>query len=204
MPLIPDRVAAGVDAIARDRAHAGGYLARKALGVLALVSPELRQELAARLAGLRPDLPAIAAAVGEAISAGDIPATIRRADAERRRVARAAARSLHRMRVATISNSALVARALVYGGPALTQIVVEGSDDEGWSLAVDLRTAGLQVDVISLKQLDAELAVVGCEAVFSDGTFVARSGTRALVELLPTLVLVDRWKRIDSMPPPNW
>ena len=60
------------------------------------------------------------------------------------------------------------------------------------------------MDVISLKQLDADMAVVGCEAVFSDGTFMARSGTRALVELLPTLVLVDRWKRIDSIPPSNW
>ena len=174
------------------------------MGVLALASPDQREELAVRMAGARPELPAIGAAVKEALADGDVRATIRRADAERRRIARAAARSLHRRRVATISNSALVARALVYGGPARTQIVVAGSDDEGWSLAVDLRTAGLQVDVISLKQLDAELAVVGCEAVFSDGTFVARSGTRALVELLPTLVLVDRWKRIDSMPPPNW
>ncbi len=193
-----------IAAIAADRTHGGGYLARKALGVLALASPAQRPEVAAQLADARPDVPAIAAALDEAIRSSDIRATIRRADAERRRVALAAARSLHRMRVATISNSALVARALVYGSPALTQVVVAAHDDEGMNLASDLRAAGLVVAVIGLQQLASDLAVVGCEAVFADGTFVARRGTKALVERLPALVLVDRWKRIDSMPPATW
>jgi hypothetical protein len=195
---------AAIEAIAIDRVHGGGYLARRALGVLALAPPELRSELASRLANVRPEMPAISSAVTEAVNTGDIRATIRRADAERRRVARAAARSFHRRPVATMSNSSLVARALVYGGPSRTQVVVAGPDDEGWYLVADLRTAGLEVEVVGLDQLDAELAVVGCEAVFADGTFVARRGTRALVDRLPTLVLVDRWKRLDTMPPSRW
>jgi hypothetical protein len=60
------------------------------------------------------------------------------------------------------------------------------------------------VEAISLERLDRELVIVGCKAVFADGTFVARRGTRTMVERLPSLVLVDRWKRIDSMPPSVW
>jgi hypothetical protein len=197
-------VEAGLAAIARDREHGAGYLARKALGVLALTPADERHGMAARLEELRPDMPAIAAAVLEAAQERDIRAVIRRADAERRRIARAAARSLHRRRVATLSNSALVARALVYGGPAITQVVVAGRDDEGWALAADLRAAGLAVEVTTIDEVQAELAVVGCEAVFNDGSFVARTGTRALIERMPALVLVDRWKRIDAPPPSSW
>lgn len=120
------------------------------------------------------------------------------------RVARAAVRSLHRLHVAPISNSALVARALVYGGPALTQVVVAGQDDEGWVLAGDLRAAGLNVETVAMEKVDAQIAVVSCETVFADGTFVGRAGTRALVDRLPTLVLVDRWKRIHEPPPTAW
>ncbi len=195
---------AAMDAIALDLVHGGGYLARKALGVLALAPPEVRPDLASRLASVRPEMPAISSAVTEAMNTDDIRATIRRADSERRRVARAAARSLHRRRVATMSNSALVARALVYGGPSRTQVVVASRDDEGWHLAADLRTTGLEVEVVGLDHVDAEVAIVGCEAVFADGTFIARRGTRALVDRLPTLVLADRWKRLDTMPPARW
>jgi hypothetical protein len=57
---------------------------------------------------------------------------------------------------------------------------------------------------VSFAELDAEIAVVGCDAVFDDGSFVNRRGTKALVERLPTLVLVDRWKRIGGPPPHSW
>lgn len=194
-------VDSGMAAISRDRVHGSGYLARKALGVLMLAAAERRAALAEELATLRPDMPAIAAAVHEAMEVGDVTAVIRRADAERRRIARSAARSLHRKRVATISNSALVARALVYGGPAVTQVVVADRDDEGWTLTADLRAAGLIVEAVSSEELNAEIAVVGCEVAFADGSFVARAGTHVLVERMPTLVLIDRWKRAGTAPP---
>ena len=194
----------GIEAIASDRMHGAGYLARKALGVLALVSPERRPELGRRLAGVRPEMPAIGAAVSEAMAAGDVRAVIRRADAERRRVARSSMRALSRRRVATISNSSLVARALVYASPVRVQVVVRGPADEGHALVADLRAAGLNADPVSFAELDADIAVVGCDAVFDDGTFVIRRGAKALVERLPTLVLVDRWKRIGGPPPRSW
>jgi translation initiation factor 2B subunit (eIF-2B alpha/beta/delta family) len=199
-----ERVESGIEAIAADRIHGAGYLARKALGVLALVSPETRPDAGRRLAGLRPEMPAIAAAVAEALAAGDVRTVIRRADAERRRVALSAMRALRRRRVATISNSSLVARALVYAGPILVQVVVSGPADEGHALVADLCAAGLHAEAVGLDALDAEIAVVGCDAVFDDGTFVNRRGTKALIERLPALVLVDRWKRIGGPPPTSW
>ncbi|HSP09127.1 MAG TPA: hypothetical protein VLU92_05980 [Candidatus Dormibacteraeota bacterium] len=193
-----------VQAIAADRVHGAGYLARKALGLLALASPDERAGLGRSLASLRPEMPAIAAAVAEAMESGDVRAVIRRADAERRRVARSAMRALARRRVATISNSSLVARALVYASPASVQVVVDGPADEGHLLVFDLRAAGLRASPATLAELDAEIAVVGCDAVFDDGTFVNRRGTKALVDRLPTLVLVDRWKRVGGPPPGRW
>jgi hypothetical protein len=194
----------GIKALAEDRIHGAGYLARKALGLLALADAGHRPGIARRLEGLRPEMPAIAGAVSEAVAAGDVRSVIRRADAERRRVARAAARSLRRRRVATISNSSLVARALVYADPLRVQVLVNGPTDEGHVLVADLRAAGLRADAVALVDLDAELAVVGCEAVFDDGSFINRRGTAALVDRLPTLVLVDRWKRVGGPRPASW
>jgi hypothetical protein len=194
----------GIEAIAADRIHGAGYLARKALGLLALAGTSDRPELGRRLTGLRPEMPAIAGAVSEALTAGDVRLVIRRADAERRRVARAAMRSLRRRRVATISNSSLVARALVYAGPVRVQVLVDGPADEGHALVADLRAAGLRADAMSLVEMDAEVAVVGCDAVFDDGSFINRRGTAALVDRFPTLVLVDRWKRVGGPPPASW
>jgi hypothetical protein len=195
---------AGIKALAADRTHGAGYLARKALGLLALADPAQRPGLSQRLASLRPEMPAIAAAVAEAMEAGDVRAVIRRADSERRRVARSAIRTLARRRVATISNSSLVARALVYASPVYVQVLVEGPADEGHALVADLRAAGLNAGAATLATLDAEVGVVGCDAVFDDGTFVNRRGTRALVDRLPTLVLVDRWKRVGGPAPASW
>lgn len=196
--------AQAVQAIAADHVHGAGYLARKALGLLALADPNERAGLGRTLARLRPEMPAIAAAVAEAMESGDVRAVIRRADSERRRVARSAIRALARRRVATISNSSLVARALVYASPASVQVLVDGPDDEGHVLLFDLIAAGLRAAQATLAELDAEIAVVGCDAVFDDGTFVNRRGTRALVDRFPTLVLVDRWKRVGGPPPASW
>jgi len=201
---MPEPVAIGVAALASDDTHGAGYLARKALGLLLLGGAENRVELGRRLASLRPEMPSIAAAVNEALAEGDVRRVIRRADAERWRVARAAMRSLRRRRVATISNSSLVARALVYASPTHVQVVVSGPKDEGHLLVRDLVAAGIAAEAVPLTRLDAEIAVVGCDAVFDDGSFINRRGTRQLVDRLPTLVLADRWKRVGGPPPPTW
>jgi translation initiation factor 2B subunit (eIF-2B alpha/beta/delta family) len=129
---------------------------------------------------------------------------LRRADAERRTVAaRAAERLRGAARVATISNSSLVARALVLARPPLVEVVVEDARDEGHLLLAELTATGIPAGAVARPA--ARLAVVGCDAVFEDGGFVNRRGTARLVADLPeVLVLTERWKRVAGATPPSW
>src|SRR5262245_30381548 len=89
-------------AIAEDRVHGAGWLARRALGVLASSPRTDWPALAAHIERLRPEMPALAAAAREALAGGDVRAVLRRADAERRHVAADAADRLRgRQAVAT-------------------------------------------------------------------------------------------------------
>jgi translation initiation factor 2B subunit (eIF-2B alpha/beta/delta family) len=191
-------------AIAEDRVHGAGWLARRALGVIA-ASPRLAwPELVARIERLRPEMPALAAAAREALEAGDVPAVLRRADAERRRVAAEAAHRLRgEERVATISNSSLVARALVLLRPPLVEVVVEDARDEGHLLLAELAATGIRA--LAVGEPSAAIAVVGCDAVFADGGFVNRRGTgRLAARVRVTLVLTERWKRVPGRTPDAW
>jgi translation initiation factor 2B subunit (eIF-2B alpha/beta/delta family) len=191
-------------AIAEDRVHGAGWLARRALGVLADSPREHWQELAAEIASLRPEMPALGAAAADALAAGDVRAVLRRADAGRRRVAAAAAERLRRVdRVATISNSSLVARALVMARPRLVEVVVEDARDEGHLLLGELAATGIAARAVTRPA--AALAVVGCDAVFVDGGFVNRRGTGRLVAGVPeVLVLTERWKLVGGPTPASW
>lgn len=197
----PDRRLA---AIAEDRVHGAGWLARRALGVLASRPQPEWPALVSRIERLRPEMPALAAAAREALAAGDVQAVLRRADAERRGVAALAANRLRgEPRVATISNSSLVARALVLVRPPLVEVVVEDDRDEGHLLLAELAATGIPALAVRLPA--AGVAVVGCDAVFTDGGFVNRRGTARLVEALPeVLVLTERWKRVVGPTPAAW
>jgi translation initiation factor 2B subunit (eIF-2B alpha/beta/delta family) len=193
-----------LEAIAADRVHGAGWLARRALGVLA-DSPRARwPDLASEIGRLRPEMPALAAAAGEVLAAGDVRAVLRRADAERRRVAAAAAERLRgHDRVATISNSSLVARALVVARPPLVEVVVEDEHDEGHLLLAEL--AATRISASAVARARASIAVVGCDAVFEDGGFVNRRGTARLVADVPeALVLTERWKAVAGGTPAAW
>src|SRR5258708_40375481 len=118
-------------------------------------------------------MPAIAAAAREALAAGDVRVVLRRADAERRRVAAAAADRLRgEALVATISNSSLVARALVLARPAMVEVVVEDADDEGHLLLAELAATGIAARTVVRPA--ALLAVVGCDAVVAASRLVNR------------------------------
>jgi len=190
--------------IAEDRVHGAGWLARRALGVLAASPREQWPALAREITSLRPEMPALAAAAADAVAAGDVRTVLRRADTERRLVAAAAAERLRgESRVASISNSSLVARALVRARPPLVEVVVAGPRDEGRLLVAELTATG--IPAIAVERPEASIAVVGCDAVFADGGFVNRRGTRRLAEHLPeVLVLVERWKRVDGPTPATW
>lgn len=193
-----------LEAIAADRVHGAGWLARRALGVLADSPRDRWPALVAEIGSLRPEMPALAAAAGEALAAGDVRRVLRRADAERRLVAAAAARRLRGAeRVATISNSSLVARALVLARPALVEVVVEDGRDEGHLLLAEL--AATRIPGVPVPRAGAPLAVVGCDAVFEDGGFVNRRGTGRLVaDVSEVLVLTERWKAMAGGTPAAW
>jgi translation initiation factor 2B subunit (eIF-2B alpha/beta/delta family) len=191
-------------AIADDRVHGAGWLARRALGVLASSPRAEWPDLVERIEGLRPEMPALAAAAREALAAGDVQTVLRRADAERRSVAALAADLLRGdERVATISNSSLVARALVLLRPPLVEVLVENERDEGHLLLAELAATGIAAQAV--RRASARAAVVGCDAVFADGGFVNRRGTSRLVaEVRRVLVLTERWKRRDGPTPAAW
>jgi translation initiation factor 2B subunit (eIF-2B alpha/beta/delta family) len=219
-------------AIAEDRVHGAGWLARRALGVLASSPPADWPALVARIERLRPEMPALAAAARDALACGDVRAVLRRADAERRHVAAEAADLLRgREAVATISNSSLVARALVLLRPPLVEVVVDGwhdpgvpvksrgptllsppgvpgsADFTGWDeghlLLAELAATGVTARAVTRPA--ATVAIVGCDAVFADGGFVNRRGTARLVAELPeVLVLAERWKRVGGPTPAAW
>jgi len=191
-------------AIAEDRVHGAGWLARRALGVLASSPQADWPALVARIARLRPEMPALAAAAREALTERDVRAVLRRADAERRRTAAEAAERLRgHEAVATISNSSLVARALVLLRPPLVEVVVDGEGDEGHLLLAELAATGVRARAVP--RAAAGVAVVGCDAVFADGGFVNRRGTARLVAEVPdVLVLAERWKRVAGPTPGAW
>jgi hypothetical protein len=191
-------------AIAEDRVHGAGWLARRALGVIASSPPADWPALVARIERLRPEMPALAAAAREALTERDVRSVVQRADAERRHVAAKAADRLRgRAAVATISNSSLVARALVLLRPPLVEVVVEGWRDEGHLLLSELAATGVTARAVGRPA--AAVAVVGCDAVFADGGFVNRRGTGRLVADLPeVLVLTERWKRVAGGTPAAW
>jgi hypothetical protein len=190
--------------IAEDHVHGAGWLARRALGVLASSPLADWPGLVVQIARLRPEMPALAAAAHEALDAGDVRAVLRRADAERRHVAAEAADRLRGWEaVATISNSSLVARALVRLRPPLVEVVVESERDEGHLLLAELAATGVAARGVTLPT--APVAIVGCDAVFADGGFVNRRGTARLVAEAPeVLVLTERWKRVGGPTPAAW
>ena len=80
---------------------------------------------------------------------------------------------------------------------------MEDARDEGHLLLAELAATGIAAEAV--RRPTAALAVVGCDAVFRDGGFVNRRGTRHLVaELTEVLVLTERWKRIDAATPASW
>ena len=70
-----------------------------------------------------------------------------------------------------------------------------------------LRRAGISANAVSVSESDAAIGLVGCDAVFTDGSFVNRLGTAAMAtQLAPRvlLVLAESLKRVDSPAPATW
>src|SRR5260370_72429 len=88
-----------------------------------------------------------------------------------------------------------------------TVVAVEDEGDEGWLLVAELRAVGLEAQAAAVDDIDAEVAVVGCDAIFDDHGFVNRRGTSRLMARMgahPVIVLGEPWKVVPGPSPASW
>ena len=203
-----------VDELRSDHSHGGSWMARRAVEALAELagepaesSAELLERLDAagrELAATRRAMGAIAGAVGRVLAAAHHgahlpPEELRRMVEEevhglvesRDRAAAAIAIQLTPFLtdafVLTHSASATVREAILHTPPELVFCTVSAPFEEGRSLAEDLRTSELDVELV--EDADAEhalerasLLLIGADTVFRDGAVCNKVGTRPLAE----------------------
>ena len=197
-----------IERLARDRVRGASALAGDAVGILADAPTDARPELVERLARLRPAMPALEGMVRAAARLADPRELLGQVEAEHARAAvDAAGRIDPAAVVATISNSSLVRRVLLLARPSRVVVSVDGAADEGHDLVRALVSAGLTAAAAGPQVSAADVAVVGCDAIFDDGGFVNRLGTRRMLEAMapqPTVVVGDRWRRLAGRSPRSW
>ena len=203
-----------VDELQSDRYHGGSWMARRAVETLAEVadepadsSSELLERLNAAgrdLAASRRAMGAIAGAVGRVLAAAHHGAHL--PPEELRRLVQEEVRSLVGSRdraaaaiaiqlspaltdafVLTHSASATVREAVLHTPPVRVVCTVSAPFEEGRAFAEELRSAGLDVDLIADADAEealerASLFLIGADTVFRDGSVCNKIGTRPLAE----------------------
>lgn len=185
---------AAVEELRADREHGAGWLARRALETLVAGAREGTDSLAlARaLAGARPEIAAIAGAVGRVVACARAPeqvveeglALLARCERAPRSIAVLLEPDLQGT-VLTHSASATVREALLHARPELVICTESEPLGEGRRLADELREGGLAVEQVEDPSAAAALAradllLVGADTVFRDGSVVNKIGTRSL------------------------
>jgi translation initiation factor 2B subunit (eIF-2B alpha/beta/delta family) len=203
-----------VDELRSDRIHGGSRLARRAVEALLEVAAEpasstdelLERLLVAgrELAAARPGMGAITHAVGRLVASAHTashlpPDDLKQLVAEeangligsRDRAAASIAvhlaPSLRDALVLTHSASATVREAVVHTPPARVFCTASAPFEEGRRFADDLRSEGLEVELVEDDDVDraletASLVLVGADMVYEDGAIKNKIGTRPLAE----------------------
>lgn len=203
-----------VEELRSDHSHGGSWMARHAVEALAELasesaesSPKLLERLDAagrELAATRPEMGAIAGAVGRVLAAAHhgahlAPEELRRLvqvevsglvgsrDRAAAAIAIQLAPSLTDAFVLTHSASATVREAVLHTPPERVLCTVSAPFEEGRAFAEDLRSSGLDVELV--EDADAEQALaraslflVGADTVFRDGAVCNKVGTLPLAE----------------------
>ena len=219
---------AAVEELTADREHGASWMARRTVEAMLEVaetpfeaSAELFDALVdagRKLAESRPGVGAIAGAAGRVLAAANAhiflePDQLRQLVSEegnallqaRERAAASIAIQLQdRLKnavVLTHSASATVREALVHTPPARAICTVSEPVGEGRAFAEELRSEGLNVDLIEDADApaaldDATLFLIGADTVFHDGTLNNKIGTTALAEAaaarkVPTIVACE-------------
>ena len=203
-----------VEELRSDRYHGGSWMARRAVEALAEIatepvgsSDELLGNLVdagRELAASRRAMGAIAGAVGRVLAAAQAgahlpPEELRRMVQEevnglvgsRDRAAASIAIQLRETLtdafVLTHSASATVREAVLHTVPERVVCTVSSPLEEGRSFAQELRSSGLDVDLVddddAIEALErSSVFVIGADTVFVDGSVANKVGTRPLAE----------------------
>jgi translation initiation factor 2B subunit (eIF-2B alpha/beta/delta family) len=203
-----------IEELRADREHGASWMARRAVEALAEIAEQPFDSSEALLAALvdagrklatsRPGVGAVAGAVGRVLAAASRNAQLE-ADQLRRLVAEEAQSLVDGRRragasiaiqlsdrledavVLTHSASATVREALLHTPPERVICTVSSPQDEGRAFADDLRSKGLDVELVedreAPRQLEwATLLLLGADTVFRCGTLINKTGTRSLAE----------------------
>src|SRR5580765_7747644 len=197
-----------------DREHGASWMARRAVEALAETAMEPAasgEELLTRLvvagrelSDSRPGVGAIAGAVGRLLAAASANVQLEVADLQQlvgeeakslvngreRAGASIAIQLRERLEdavVLTHSASATVREALLRTPPAHVICTASSPQDEGRAFAEELRSNGLEVELVDDDDAPARLEwasllLLGADTVFHDGTLCNKTGTRVLAE----------------------
>lgn len=213
------------DELRRDRSHGGSWMARRAVEAIAEVGAEpaaSTEELLERLdaagrelAASRRTMGAIAGAVARVLAGAHhsshlppdelgrlVQEEVRGLIAGRDRAAASIAIQLRPFLteafVLTHSASATVREAVLQTPPELLICTVSEPFGEGRSLADELASAGVAVEVVEDAEAEgvlerASLFLIGADTVYRDGSVCNKTGTRTLAEAaarngVPTIV----------------
>lgn len=211
-----------------DRQHGASWMARRAVEALAEIaaapagSPDEvldRLVVAGReLAMSRPGVGAVAGAVGRLLAAAAANTQLEVEDLQRlvseeadalvggrlRAAAAIAIQLRERLEdavVLTHSASATVREALLHTPPEGVICTVSSPQDEGRAFSEELRSNGLDVELVEDKAAPsrlewATLLLLGADTVFRDGTLINKAGTTILAEAaaaesVPTVVACE-------------
>jgi ribose 1,5-bisphosphate isomerase len=203
-----------IDELGSDRIHGGSWLAGRAVEALLEVAAEpasstdelLERLLVAgrELAAARPAMGAITHAVGRLVVSAQTASHLGPDELQRMVVEeangliasrdRAAASiavhlapSLRDGLVLTHSASATVREAVLHTPPASLFCTASAPFEEGRRFAEDLRTEGIEVELIEDDEVaraleTTSLVLVGADTVYKDGSIMNKIGTRPLAE----------------------
>lgn len=203
-----------VEELRSARTHGGSWMARRAVETLAELaeapaetSEELVERLVAaarELAASRPDMGAVAGAVGRLLATAHAQAHLspdelqrlvqeeaRGLVAKRDRAARSIAIQLGQhltdALVLTHSASATVHEALVHTPPAHVYCTVSEPGGEGRAFSESLQEAGVSVELVEDEGAPellggVSLLLLGADTVYRDGTVRNKAGTRRLAD----------------------
>ncbi len=213
-------LAARVERIAADETHGSSWLAKEAVAAVveAAQSGEDPLALARELVRARPDVGAIAGALGRVLVSGrtteqlveEANALIGSRERAAATIAVLLAPELEERIVMTHSASATAREALIHGNPGRVVCTVSEPGGEGRAFAEELAQAGLTTEVVADEDAEhavatVQLLLLGADTVFRDGSLLNKVRTSSLTKAagkakVPVIVASEVLKIVPGDP----